>query len=41
MLQIPEATHAYTVHRQCASGMQAMLSSMQQIQCDYLSLIHI
>lgn len=39
MLQIPEATPAYTVHRQCASGMQAMLSSMQQIQCDYSDIM--
>ena len=35
MMQIPEATPAYTVHRQCASGMQAILSGMQQIQCGY------
>jgi acetyl-CoA C-acetyltransferase len=39
MLQIPEATPAYTVHRQCASGMQAMLSAMQQIQCGYSDVI--
>jgi len=35
MLQIPEAVPGYTVHRQCASGMQAMLNGMQQIQCGY------
>ncbi|MCL1874971.1 MAG: thiolase family protein [Synergistaceae bacterium] len=35
MLKIPESVPAYTIHRQCASGMQAMLSGMQQIQCDY------
>lgn len=39
MLRIPEATPAYTVHRQCASGMQAMLSGMQQIQCGYSDVI--
>lgn len=32
MSAIPEAVPAYTVHRQCASGMQAMTSAMQQIQ---------
>jgi len=32
MVKIPESTPAYTVHRQCASGMQAILSGMQQIQ---------
>lgn len=35
MLRIPEEVPSYTVHRQCASGMQAMLSGMQQIQCGY------
>jgi acetyl-CoA C-acetyltransferase len=35
MLGLPEETPAYTIHRQCASGMQAMLSGMQQIQCGY------
>ncbi|SBW00589.1 Acetyl-CoA acetyltransferase [uncultured delta proteobacterium] len=29
------AVPSYTVHRQCASGMQAMLSGMQQIVCGY------
>lgn len=33
-LRIPESTPAYTVHRQCASGMQAILSGMQEIQCN-------
>ena len=35
MIGIPESVPSYTVHRQCASGMQAMLSGMQQIQCGY------
>ena len=35
MLKVPEHVPSYTVHRQCASGMQAMLSGMQQIQCGY------
>lgn len=35
MLRIPEEVPSYTVHRQCASGMQAMLNGMQQIQCGY------
>lgn len=35
MVRIPEKTPAYTVHRQCASGMQAILSGLQQIQCGY------
>ncbi|WP_278549485.1 thiolase family protein [Cloacibacillus evryensis] len=39
MMQIPEATPAYTVHRQCASGMQAILSGMQQIQCGYSDVL--
>lgn len=36
---IPEEIPSYTVHRQCASGMQAILSGMQQIQCDYSDII--
>lgn len=32
MIEIPVETPAYTVHRQCASGMQAILSGVQQIQ---------
>ena len=39
MLQIPESTPAYTVHRQCASGMQAILNGMQQIQCGYSDIV--
>ncbi len=35
MVQIPEEKPAYTVHRQCASGMQSILSGMQQIQTGY------
>ena len=35
MLRVPEEVPSYTVHRQCASGMQAMLNGMQQIQCGY------
>ncbi|MDY2985701.1 MAG: thiolase family protein [Synergistes jonesii] len=33
IIGIPEAVPAYTVHRQCASGLQAILSGMQQIMC--------
>ena len=32
MARIPESVPAYTVHRQCASGMQAIFNGMQQIQ---------
>jgi acetyl-CoA C-acetyltransferase len=39
MIGIPEATPAYTVHRQCASGMQAILSGTQQIQLGYSDVI--
>lgn len=35
MLGIPESVPGYTVHRQCASGMQAILNGMQQILCGY------
>ena len=38
-IQVPESTPAYTVHRQCASGMQAILSGMQQIQCGYSDVV--
>jgi acetyl-CoA C-acetyltransferase len=34
MSGIPEQVPAYTVHRQCASGMQAIFCGMQEIQCD-------
>ncbi|MDR1321060.1 MAG: thiolase family protein [Gracilibacteraceae bacterium] len=33
MSGIPESIPAYTVHRQCASGMQALLSGAAQILC--------
>lgn len=39
MAKIPEEVPAYTVHRQCASGMQAMLNGIQQIQCDYSDVV--
>lgn len=39
MAHIPEKTPAYTVHRQCASGMQAILSAMMQIQCGLSELV--
>ena len=39
MARIPEEVPAYTVHRQCASGMQAMLNGVQQIQCGYSDVI--
>ena len=39
MIRIPEETPAYTVHRQCASGMQAILSGVMQIQCGYSDIV--
>jgi len=39
MIDIPVETPAYTVHRQCASSMQAILSGLQQIQCNYSDVI--
>lgn len=39
MARVPEAVPAYTVHRQCASGMQAIVNGMQQIQCDYSDVV--
>lgn len=39
MARIPETVPAYTVHRQCASGMQAIVSGMQQIQCDISNIV--
>lgn len=39
MSGIPEAVPAYTVHRQCASGMQALTNGMQQIQCGYSDIV--
>jgi len=38
-VRIPESTPAYSVHRQCASGMQAILNGMQQIQCGYSDVV--
>lgn len=35
MVKIPEEVPAYTVHRQCASGLQAILNGMMEIQCGY------
>lgn len=37
--RIPEITPAYSVHRQCASGMQAIINGMQQIQTGYSDVI--
>ena len=37
--KIPERIPAYSVHRQCASGMQAILSGVQQIQTGYSDVI--
>lgn len=39
MARVPEEVPAYTVHRQCASGMQAILNGMQQIQCGYSDVV--
>lgn len=39
MAKVPEGVPAYTVHRQCASGMQAILNGMQQIQCGYSDVV--
>lgn len=39
MARIPETVPAYTVHRQCASGLQAILSGVQQIQCNYSDIV--
>lgn len=38
-LKIPESVPSYTVHRQCASGMQAILSGMQEIQCNSADIL--
>lgn len=38
-LKIPENVPSYTVHRQCASGMQAILSGMQEIQCNSADIL--
>lgn len=39
MAKLPEEIPSYTVHRQCASGMQAMVNGMQQIQCGYSDIV--
>lgn len=39
MARIPEEIPSYTVHRQCASGMQAIVNGMQQIQCEYSDIV--
>lgn len=39
MAKIPEEVPSYTVHRQCASGMQAILNGMQQIECGYSDVV--
>lgn len=39
MADIPEVVPAYTVHRQCASGMQAILNGAQQIQTGYSDVV--
>lgn len=36
---IPERIPAYSVHRQCASGMQAILNAVQQIQTGYSEIV--
>ncbi|TBL76306.1 thiolase family protein [Paenibacillus thalictri] len=38
-IHIPDSTPAYTVHRQCASSMQAILNAVQQIQCGYSDVV--
>lgn len=39
MAGIPESVPAYTVHRQCASGMQAILNAFQQVQTGYSDIV--
>jgi len=39
MSAIPEAVPAYSVHRQCASGMQSITNAMQQIQTGYSDIV--
>ena len=39
MANLPEEVPAYTVHRQCASGMQAVLNAVQQIQTGYSEVV--
>ncbi|MDR2527817.1 MAG: acetyl-CoA C-acetyltransferase [Synergistaceae bacterium] len=37
--RLPEEIPAYTVHRQCGSGMQAVISSVTQIRCGESELV--
>ncbi|MGN0734740.1 MAG: thiolase family protein [Anaerovoracaceae bacterium] len=39
MTRIPEEIPAYTIHRQCASGMQSILNGVQQIQTGYSDVV--
>lgn len=39
MAHLPEEVPAYTVHRQCASGMQAIINAVWQIQAGYGDVI--
>lgn len=39
MARIPEEIPSYSVHRQCASGMQSILNGMQQIQTGYSDVV--
>lgn len=39
MAGIPEEVPAYSIHRQCASSMQALLNAAQQIQCGYSDVV--
>ena len=39
MSGLPVEVPAYTVHRQCASSMQALLNAAQQIQCGYSDVV--
>lgn len=39
MADIPEEVPAYTIHRQCASGMQTILNAVQQIQTGYSDVV--
>lgn len=36
---IPEEVPSYTVHMQCSSGMQAIISAVWQIQCGYADVV--
>jgi len=39
MAEIPVEVPAYSIHRQCASSMQALLNAAQQIQCGYSDVV--